>query len=94
MLVDDRAQVAPHDDQVHAGVRARGRVLNDVSGFPFGCRITNETRTGLLGCTAAAGVKSMSAYVRAAWIVGRPDCDEPPHPAADHGERPRGRGGA
>jgi hypothetical protein len=48
---------------------------------PSGFRITNDTRTGFPAVTGALGANAVRAYVRAAWIVGKPEFDElPPHP--------------
>src|SRR3954454_22810008 len=59
-----------------------GPCLNDVSGFPFGCLITNDTFAGLPAATGAVGLKSTIWYVRAAGTDGKLDVDEPPQPAS------------
>src|SRR3954471_25043222 len=56
--------------------------LNDVSGFPFGCLITNETFVGLPAVTGPVGLKSTIRYVRAAGTDGKLDVDDPPQPAS------------
>src|SRR4051794_9034701 len=58
-----------------------GPRLNDVSGFPFGCLITNDTFVGLPAATGAVGLKSTIWNVRAAGTDGKLDVDEPPQPA-------------